>query len=224
MKLAALLSGGKDSLLAIDQVKDEHEVKYLISIDSVENSMLLHTENIELVKLQAEAMNTPLIFRRCSESEELETLEGTIGEVKDEVGGVVSGAIASEYQRDRIKSICDKFGLESLTPLWNMDEEKLMNTVLQRDFEVMITKVAAEGLGREWLGRTIDKKTVRELKELERKYRIHLAGEGGEFETLVLDSPFFEKKVDVVESEENWDSKTKSGLLRIKAKLVDKSD
>lgn len=224
MKLAALVSGGKDSLLAVESVKDEHEVNYLISIDSVENSMLLHTENIELVKLQAEAMDLPLLFRRSSEAQEMDILEETVGEIEDEIDGIVSGAIASNYQKDRIEKICGKFDLECLTPLWHRDEVELMESIVESDFEVVISKVAAEGLCRNWLGRKIDRDTFEELKEVEEKYKIHLAGEGGEFETLVLDCPFFAKEIEILEEERDWDPSSKSGVLRIKAKLVEKSD
>ena len=59
MKLAALVSGGKDSLYALSKASEEHDVKYLISIDAESDSELLDTDNLDLVKLQSEAMGIP---------------------------------------------------------------------------------------------------------------------------------------------------------------------
>jgi len=46
-------------------------------------------------------------------------------------------------------------------------------------------------------------------------------GEGGEYETLVLDAPFFKKKIELVETEVFW--KGESGYLLVKkATLTDR--
>lgn len=219
MKLAALLSGGKDSVYAIKKALEDHDVVKLISVESVEGSKFFHTNNIELVKLQAEAMDIPLIYRETSEEKELEVLEETIGSIKDEIDGIVSGAIASSYQKDIIGGICEKLGLESLAPLWRIDGERLMKNLIEEGFEVVITKVAARGLGKEWLGRRLDLRALEDLKKIRERYRINLSGEGGEFETLVTDCSLFKKKIVIVGEEKLWDRKTKSGAMKLDCEL-----
>lgn len=223
MKLAALISGGKDSIYALKEAQEEHEIVKLISIESDEDSKFFHRKNIHLVKLQAEALNLPLIYRKTAEEEEVQTLEKTVvGEISEGIDGVVCGAIASNYQKEKVEEICEKFGLKCLAPLWHVNEENFIKSLIQEGFEVVITKVAAQGLGRDWLGRKIDERTLEELKEVKEKYGIHLAGEGGEYETLVLDCPLFEKEIKTVSKEKTWDSKTKSGSLELKGKLREK--
>ena len=57
--------------------------------------------------------------------------------------------------------------------------------------------------------------------ELNRRYHISLVGEGGEYETLVLDSPYFREKIHLVETEILWEKQ--SGYLLVnKAILIEK--
>ena len=81
-------------------------------------------------------------------------------------------------------------------------------------FEVIVVSVAAKGLGKEWLGRTIDKKALKELIKLDKEIGLNVAGEGGEYESFVLDAPFFEKKLKVIEAIKHWDKTT--GFYEIK--------
>jgi uncharacterized protein (TIGR00290 family) len=76
-----------------------------------------------------------------------------------------------------------------------------------------MVKVAAGGMDESWLGRRFDKKMISDLKELNRKYRVHLAGEGGEYETLVLNAPFYSKKIKIIEARKIW--KGDHGVLKV---------
>ena len=80
----------------------------------------------------------------------------------------------------------------------------------------------AYGLDQSWLGRIVNEETVEDLIELNKKYQISPVGEGGEYETLVTNAPFFKKKIQVLKMERIW--KNQSGYLHvIEAKLVDKN-
>ena len=59
----------------------------------------------------------------------------------------------------------------------------------------MITKTAAEGLNKEWEGQIIDKNNLKKLKKIVEKHKISIMGEGGEYETLVLNAPFYSKEL-----------------------------
>lgn len=217
MNLAALFSGGKDSSLAIQRVLDRGwSVTRLVSIiPSNPESYMFHYPNIELTAMQASAAGIPLVSRASPgvKEEELRDLEAALKSVRGDVKGVVVGAIASTYQRDRVSSVCKRLGLSMEAPLWGEDPGKLWREALGRGFSIMIVAVACDGLGREWLGRVIDSKALDELEALSRKHRFHLGGEGGEFETLVLDAPFFGRRLAVKKARSEW--RGDSGLYLI---------
>ncbi len=195
MRLAALISGGKDSLLALHKAAEENEIACLISVFSENvDSFMFHTANVNLVDAIALSMQKPLYKVFVSGKEELEVyeLEKQLSILK--IDGIVIGGIRSEYQRKRFKRIAENLGIELIAPLWHVDEMEILREVKEK-FDAIIVKVSAMGLDESFIGRRIDDKLIEELIELNRKYKINLAGEGGEFETLVLDAPLYTKKI-----------------------------
>jgi predicted ATP pyrophosphatase (TIGR00289 family) len=223
MRVAVLATGGKDSTLALYKVLSEgHKVKCLVSMFPLrEDSWMFHYPNIRLVQLFAEAVEIPLISAETSgiREEEVEDLKRLVGKLN--VEALVSGAVASNYQKTRVEEICKQVGLKCLTPLWQKDPHEILNEILNLKFNVIITGVYAYGFSEEWLGRKIDKATIEALTELNRQYGVSLVGEGGEYETLVLDAQFFKKRIKIIEAERVW--RSQGGYLLIKeAKLEDK--
>ncbi|MBI5060755.1 MAG: TIGR00289 family protein [Candidatus Aenigmarchaeota archaeon] len=227
MKLASLISSGKDSLYAMYLASRENEIKYIISfISENPDSYMFHVPNAKLVGEQAKAMGIPLIqaASKGQKEKELDDISAALKKIKNEIDGVTTGAVASNYQKSRIDKICDELGLRSIVPLWHSDQAALLGKMLEDDFEIIIVAVAAQGLGEEWLGKKIDAATLPALVELSRKHRFSIIGEGGEFETFVLDCPMFKKKIKIIDSEKIWDAKTRSGILQIKKiEMVNKS-
>lgn len=227
MKAASLFSGGKDSTYATYLCSRDNDIKYLITIESNnKESYMFHTSNVRITKLQAKAMNIPIIYTKSKgiENEELIDLEKILRRVKQKgVEAIVSGAIDSNYQNSRINKICESLGLCHISPLWKKDHIDILKNIIKEGFEVIITVVAAQGFDIYWLGRKIDEECIKELENLNKKYKISICGEGGEFETLVLDCPLFKKAIKIESFEKLWDNKTRSGELIIKkAKLIEK--
>ncbi len=210
MKVAMLYSGGKDSTYALHRAMQQgREVEVLISMKSKnQSSYMFHIPNIDLVKLQAKAIGIPLIFKQTEgiKEKELVDLKAAIQEAKRKyaIEGVVSGAVASEYQRYRIETICADLGLRSICPLWHLDSEKYIHEFLKDGFCAIFTGVAAHGLTPDWLGKPLSSETLEELKQLHHKFGLHLSGEGGEYETLVVDGPIFKKKLVIEDAETIW--------------------
>lgn len=70
-------------------------------------------------------------------------------------------------------------------------------------------------------GRHLTFESFNEFKLIADKYQIHLAFEGGEAETFVLDGPIFKKRIEILDFEKVWD--VDSGVFSIiDAVLVDK--
>jgi diphthine-ammonia ligase len=217
MKLAALISGGKDSILALYRMHQEgHEIKYLLAMEpKTDESYMFHHPNIWVSELISESLKIPLIkgTTHGRKEEELTDLKSILKKVSDDVDGIVSGALASSYQKERIDRLCSKLSLESLAPLWRITPEELWRELFENNFEVMITAVAAEGLDDKWLGKVVDENNYSELVRLSRKHRFHLGFEGGEAETLVLDMPLYNKKIAVKKGSSQWDVLSGSYLI-----------
>jgi len=210
MKCAVLFSGGKDSMYAAYLAKNNgYELSCLISIIS-ENpeSYMFHTPSISKVEKQAESMNIPLIVQKTKgeKEKELLDLEKAIEKAIDiyRVECIVTGAVASIYQESRIQKICNQLNLECFNPLWQKNPEEYWDELLKKDFEIIIIGVAADGMGKEWLGKKIDRDSLNKLKEIKRRFRIHLSFEGGEAETFVIDCPLFQKKIKILKAEKKF--------------------
>ena len=201
MKLAALFSGGKDSVMAIDWLeKRGHDVECLITmISESDESYMFHIPNVQWTKLQAEAMRIPIIQKKTKgeKEKELEDLKAAIVEAKEKYGieGVSAGAIASEYQRGRVIKICNDLGLVPFTPYWNWNDDRYMQEVLSSGYEIILVGVFADGLDKSFLAKRLDAVFYERLRETKKKTGIHLAGEGGEYETFVLSGPKFSQSL-----------------------------
>ncbi|MCK5334023.1 MAG: TIGR00289 family protein [Candidatus Aenigmarchaeota archaeon] len=226
MKLGVLFSGGKDSVYAMYKAMEKDDVVCLISmISENDESYMFHIPNIDITGIQAEAIGLPLIQVQTKgvKEEELKDLKSAIKKAKSKykIEGVVTGAIASEYQAKRVRKICAELELVSINPLWQKDQKTLLEEIVENKFDVMITGIFAYPLDETWLGRRLDAKTIEDLNKLKRKYGMNPAGEGGEIETTVLDAPFFKKKVKILEHEIN--AGDNEGIFVIKkAKLANK--
>lgn len=215
MKLGVLFSGGKDSCYAAYLAKKQgHELICLITMLSENpDSYMFHTPSIKKTQEQAKAMNLPLLIGKTKgvKEEELKDLEETINRAikKYKIEGLVTGALHSDYQASRIKKICDKLKIKSVNPLWHKDELDYLHELINNKFKIIITGVAAFPLNQTWLGREINDKFINDAIDLENKYKIHLAGEGGEFETFVLNCPLFKKSLKIIDkkisgSDHSW--------------------
>jgi predicted ATP pyrophosphatase (TIGR00289 family) len=205
MKLAALISGGKDSSFAIFKaLQVGHSVTDLITIKPAnEDSYMFHSANIHLTDLISLASGIPLTVQTSTgeKEKELDDLKKALSRVK--VDGIAVGAIESEYQASRVRRICEELGLAMYAPLWHKDPEKLLREMIKY-MDIRMVKVAAAGMDESWLGRRFDERMIEDLKGLNKKYGVHIAGEGGEYETLVLDAPYYRKRIDLIETRNIW--------------------
>jgi len=222
MKVAALFSGGKDSLFSI-YIAQQYgwNITHLITLQPEnKDSWMFHSVNINLVDYLAEALNIPLIKQHTKgeKEHELKDLHHILQGLP--IDGVISGAIASEYQRTRIERVCYDLGIKSFTPLWHKSQELLLHQQVAAGFQIIIVGVFAQGFDESWLGRTIDEPCIKDLERLHTKYKINAAGEGGEFETLVLDGPLFFKRLVLDETKKEWSRD--NGIFQVKRAHLEK--
>lgn len=202
MSWAALTSGGKDSILscqkAIDSGKD---VRYLVTArPKNRDSYMFHSANLDVVPVIAKVSGREYVEILTDGEKEAELADLEAGLAALDIEGVIAGAVASQYQADRVKAITDKLGLELFTPLWHMDTEELLREVATRmDARIIVT--AAEGLDESFLGARIDDALIQRLKRVAGTRRINLAGEGGEYESITLNAPFYARPITFTTSE-----------------------
>ena len=224
MRLGVLFSGGKDSAFACHRAMEKEEVACLITVlPENPESYLFHTPNVHLTALQAEAAGIPLVTVASGGvvEEEVADLSRAISLAVEEHGirGVVTGAIRSVYQAARIQRVCHDLDLWCFNPLWQRDEEEHLEEVVSSGFRFLVSAVSAGPLGEAWLGREIDRAALGELKGIARRHRMNPAGEGGDYETFVLDAPFFRRRIEILAASREY--RGDRGIFRIEdARLV----
>lgn len=219
MKVGALFSGGKDSTYAAYLASKRDQLVCLVTVfPESEASYMFHFPNLRWTGLQAELAGVPQVSGGTAgvKEEELSDLRAVLESAKERFGleGIYTGALASVYQKSRVERVCSGLGLECVSPLWGIDPEEHLRTLLREGFLAIIVSVSALGLDESWLGRALDGRAIDELVVLGAKYRFHIGLEGGEGETFVLDCPLFSKRIEVVSSQRHW--RGDSGFLEIK--------
>lgn len=192
MTVTALISGGKDSIysayLADTQGMNVDELVVLKPMDP--DSMMFHTPNLSMVDLQARAWgkeSRTIEVRGATERDESDAVQEALSGA---TGPVVTGAIASAYQWSRLQSITFRLGRPLYAPLWGKDPGRVVREEIGAGLDIRIVHLAAEPLTPDLLGRRLDLELLSEIERRSRSVRpVHVAGEGGEYETLVTDLP-----------------------------------
>jgi len=202
MSWASLTSGGKDSILSCQKALDSgKDVRYLVTARPKNpDSYMFHSANLDAVPVIARVagMEYVEIATHGRKEEELADLEAGLAAL--DIEGVIAGAVASVYQAERVKTICNRLGLRLFTPLWHMDTISLVREVADRlDARIVVT--AAEGLDESYLGARFDAALIARLEKVAVSHRINIAGEGGEYESLTLNAPFYSRPVTYTTSE-----------------------
>lgn len=196
MKLAAIISGGKDSWYAYyKMLKRGYEITTIITfIPKRKDSYMFHFPLAKNVSIQVKNLKiTHYVFEVSGEKEkEVKEMREYLKKIvkKEEIRGLISGAIKSNYQKSRIDKICKELKIKSFTPLWHNDEKILLNEIIDSGFEFLVTHICAEGIEK-WKNKIINKINLNEfIRDLD-KARCNISGEGGEYETFVIKSPLF---------------------------------
>lgn len=246
MKFVALISGGKDSFFNIHHcISIGHELVALANLCPDEDDKeeidlyMFQTAGHGVIKYYSEALGVPLYRRRIqgssknqaleyskTEDDEIEDLEALLREVHGkhlDIEAISSGAILSHYQRNRVENVADRLGLISLAYLWQRDQLELMGEMCASGMDARVIKVAAVGLNENHLGKSL-RELFPLLIKLNNIYQVHICGEGGEFETIVLDSPLFKKKkLSIIQRKVLKNASDDVAHLKLDVELVHKS-
>lgn len=203
MKLGLLFSGGKDSCLALyKSLQEGYDVVCLLNVFSKnKDSFMFHTSSVSCVRGQSDAIGIPLVVVDTEgyKEEELKDLERLIKKAIEDFGveGIVTGAVGSVYQSLRVQRICNNLGVECFNPLWQKNQIEILEELIRDKFEVIVVGVFAYPFDESWLGRKVDRGFIEEMKKMWDRFGINSAGEGGEFESFVLNGPIFKRRLRV---------------------------
>jgi predicted ATP pyrophosphatase (TIGR00289 family) len=190
-RVAVLFSGGKDSTLAAFYTASMGFEPVLFTfVPKAEDSYMLHKPCLSLAPLQAKALGMEHHMLNVSGEKEKE-VEEMLGHLsRHKIDGLSSGAVESEYQKQRVDYIGDSLGVPTYSFLWHR------NDAVMDDFsymEIVLVRASGYGITKDDVGKPF---RIYGKKEL-----INPFLEGGEGETAVLDAPFFKYRISILDSE-----------------------
>lgn len=189
-------SGGKDSCYAYYiALKMGYKPSVLLNVMN-EHGDRSRSHGIpkQVLEAQAKALQVPIFFFNSTwdeyEKKYVESLKKMVN--KYPITHSVFGDIDIESHKDWEEKVSKKASLKALLPLWQGNRKQLVLDMIDAGIEAIIVSCNME-LGPAFLGRTIDAKIIEEFEQI----GVDACGENGEFHTLVVDAPFFNKKINV---------------------------
>ncbi|MHA1973416.1 MAG: diphthine--ammonia ligase [Candidatus Hodarchaeales archaeon] len=227
MKVTCLVSGGKDSILALWIALHKYEVSSILTIQTTNiESYLFHIPNSKYVSLVAQMLEIPfqtLLIEDNNINHEINELKKALKETNSKA--IITGGLRSDFQRYKFNKAAKFAGMRCFSPLWRLSPRILMKEILNNNFYVIIVAVSSMGFGKKFLGERITFNMLKDIKEVSFGDELVTTGEGGEYESFVLDAPFFPSKIKVLESRIHWNETREEGYYEIiKAQLVKKRE
>lgn len=194
MRAFCCWSGGKDAALSFYEVeKMGIEICCLVNMVSADGKRSRsHGVSAQLLKCQAQAMEIPIIQKAVGKSYE-EEFKKAITVLKDkDIQAGVFGDIDVQEHRDWVERVSDEMGIKAVFPLWNKKRKALLEEFIDNGFKAIIVAVKSGYLSKDYLGREVDERLIKDLRKLK---NIDLCGERGEYHTLVYDGPIFRNRL-----------------------------
>ena len=187
-------SGGKDSCYAMMQAMQlGYRPKVLLNMMN-ENGKVSRSHGLplEILKQQAGQLRLPLVTIPTSWNDYERNFIEILGKLKEsyKLDYAVFGDIDLQPHRDWEEKVSEASNIKALLPLWKRNRKELVLEMLDSKIECMIVSCNTT-MGEKYLGKTLTKKLTDEL-ELK---GIDPCGENGEFHTLVLNCPLFNRRI-----------------------------
>ena len=196
-------SGGKDCCLACYRaVARGLKVRYLANMVAEDGKRSYsHGLAPRVLEAQAQAIGIPLIQRRARRDNYEAEFKKMLLSLKEEgVSGGVFGDIDLDEHRQWIERVCGDVAVTPYLPLWGEEQEELLKDFISLGFTAIVVAAKAELFDREWLGRKVDRDFLDHLEVLKETKEVTPCGEAGEYHTLVVDGPLFERRLEILRS------------------------
>ncbi|MFH0861602.1 MAG: diphthine--ammonia ligase [Candidatus Altiarchaeota archaeon] len=191
-KAAVLWTGGKESALALHLAeKSGIDAVSLVTFAPPEPEFLAHP--LSLMRHQADSLGLPHRILTVDAPYRDGYARG-LGLLKAHgIEAVITGDIAeAEGHPDLVRECCEDVGLKTVRPLWGMEGEEMMGRLLTGGFKAIFSLVKRPWLTEEWVGKELGLESLELLRNIP---GLDLCGERGEYHTMVLDAPMFERRI-----------------------------
>jgi len=196
-------SGGKDSCLAgYLASKNNARVEYLVNMITGDGKRSwTHGLTTRLMKLQAQALDIPLVQRRTTRASYQAEFTSMLLTLKERgITGGVFGDIDLVEHRNWVERVCERAGITPYLPLWGQRQDRVLRQLIEAGFEAIIVAARADLFDETILGQTIDGNLIRRLEKMSRTGNFSPCGESGEYHTLVIDGPWFQRRLEIGET------------------------
>lgn len=192
-------SGGKDCCLALMRVRDQFDVRVMITMfdEPIERSRS-HGLRASVIRAQADRLGVTTIFEGCDWPTYTVAFERAVARAK--AAGcthVIFGDIFEDSHRAWTERVCETAGLTAVQPLWGESTDLLVREFIDRGGDARLVTVREEHLDASSLGQPLSLAVVDELAAR----GLDPAGERGEYHSVVTNCPLFSSPIDVVHGE-----------------------
>ena len=198
MKVAVSWSGGMESTLACHKIIEQgYDVAYLVVFVAETWPAFCHP--LSIMELQAKALGIPLLKLPVQEPYEKSYNEAISKLVEMGIEGIVTGDIyvVDDLHGRWMDKVTEGLDISVIMPLWEQDTNKVLNEEISSGFRSIFTCLGRQWFDEEWLGRELNKNSVKDLKALAKETGMDPCGENGEYHTMTIDGPIFKEKVEI---------------------------
>jgi uncharacterized protein (TIGR00290 family) len=210
VKVAVSWSGGLESSLACHKViKEGHDVDCLVTfvIDQYWPAM---GHPPEIMHFQSKSLGVPLIMLNVEEPYKEGYNRAIANLIKTRrIEGIVTGDIyiVDEIHGNWMESVTKGLDIKVIMPLWEQETSKVLDDEMSSGFRALFTCVKQPYFNKEWIGKELNKKTVKELLTIVEEHKMDPCGENGEYHTMVIDGPIFKKPITIPKFTKEKDGK-----------------
>lgn len=191
-------SSGKDSCLTLLELLNNpnYNVTGLFTTH-VNNYVPFQETPLEVIKLQAERLNLPLITAELPKTFPDNSIYKKIvidhlKAAEIPIDGIAFGDMFCNGIEDYRRSFLEPAGFECVFPLLGKTPESLAHAILKRNIETRLITVDTSQLDGRFVGRIYDQQLLNELPS-----SVDPCGENGEFHTLVTNAPCYSEPISI---------------------------
>jgi uncharacterized protein (TIGR00290 family) len=207
-------TGGKDCNLALLYAKRNLnlDVQFLITFRPEGRPFRAHP--LPFMEAQASSLGLKLLYVVIPENttDYMNAYVDGIRKVKNKYGikVICTGDmdLIGTMERNWIERCCEQVGdgMRAYLPLWKKDRGESLNALLDEGFEIIFSCVKSPFFDGSWINRKLDLSALKEMEEIidrgltedqiKRGIKpLDLCGERGEYHTMCVDGPLYQKRV-----------------------------
>ncbi len=186
-------STGKDSALALQKMlASGYEcVGMIISFNYDDNTSSTHKLALKDLAILIDAIGIPTKIIKGNNNYQ-ENFRQALRDYEITGGNLIcTGDIDMGPHFDWYEKTCEGTNFKPILPLYNENREVLIEEIYSQNIKAIIKVINQKFLDNSLLGQYLNTESVAKFKQ----NNIDICGENGEYHTVVVDAPFFKKKI-----------------------------